>query len=138
MSVLWTFPDDEWAVLDSQSASKSDLARYRKSLEAAYWVVKHDRPWRELPADYGAWMCVYKRCKMLEKNGMLQSLRRSVRLEIEHLSIQGEKVAAERRVYRRLLKISHKCIGRGGALSRGRTPKEVGLNFYHSDIGSIS
>lgn len=132
MSDHWIFPDEEWSVLEGRIANEGDLGSYRNCMEAAFWLVENEAQWRKLPESYGDWMCAYKRCKKLEKSGLLAHLRRALRKEIEILTLQERIVVVERRVYRRLLDISRKCLGRQGSLRRGRSPKSASVVTYKS------
>lgn len=58
--------DDQYARIAQLLPSKdTDVGRTaadnRQFVEAALWIARTGSPWRDLPADFGAWNSVYKR-----------------------------------------------------------------------------
>jgi transposase len=67
--------DDHWerieAMLPGQAGDRGVTAKdNRLFVDAVLWIARTGSPWRDLPAEFGPWNSVYKRCSRWSEAGV--------------------------------------------------------------------
>jgi transposase len=68
--------DEKWAIIGPLLVNQRKDPRGRKAKDdrqmfnGLLWIMKTGSPWRDLPAEFGAWQTVYKRFSRWAKSGI--------------------------------------------------------------------
>jgi transposase len=68
--------DGEWSLIEPQLplGERGPIPDLRRQLNAVIWRFRTGSPWRDVPAEYGAWSTVYLRFRSWAKAGAFQRL----------------------------------------------------------------
>ena len=80
--------NNQWVRIEGMLPGKaSDPGRTghdnRLFVEAVLWVARTGSPWRDLPAEFGAWNTVYQRFARWSKSGVWQRVFEQLALEAD-------------------------------------------------------
>ena len=70
---LWKQFEEALAVVKDPRGAPAELSD-REFLEAVLHLARTGEPWRDLPAEFGAWIAVYMRFRRWERNGVWRGL----------------------------------------------------------------
>lgn len=103
--------DAQWARIAPLIAGKEgDPGRHGKDnrlfVDAVLWLARTGAPWRDLPAEFGAWNSVFQRFSRWAKRGVWSRILAAVSddPDFEHVSIDATIVRAHQ----------HAAGGKGG------------------------
>lgn len=70
-----TMSDEEWAVFapfvtDNRARGGRPPRDHRRTLDGIFWVARKGAPWRDLPAEFGAWNSVYQQFRRWTLSGI--------------------------------------------------------------------
>lgn len=70
-----TMSDEEWAVFapfvtDNRARGGRPPRDHRRTLDGIFWVARTGAPWRDLPAEFGAWNSVYQQFRRWTLSGI--------------------------------------------------------------------
>jgi len=92
-----TLSDAQWTpLLANPRTYVGSEAQCRRFVEAVLWITRSGAPWRLLPAEYGAWNTVYKRCARWCEAGVWEQLLNqfSQDAELESIMLDSTTVRA--------------------------------------------
>lgn len=67
--------DEEWAVFapfvtDNRARGGRPPGDHRRTLDGIFWIARTGAPWRDLPAEFGAWNSVYQQFRRWTLSGI--------------------------------------------------------------------
>jgi len=87
---LQVLTDDDWALIVPHLPARTKdnwLGRgrawgdHRPALEGIIWRFRTGSPWRDLPAEYGAWQTVYRRFNTWSKDGTFNRILTAIQAQ---------------------------------------------------------
>ena len=96
--------DEQWERIAAHCCGKvSDPGQTggnaREFVEAVLWIARTGSPWRDLPAELGAWNSVFKRFRRWVKNGAFERIFNMLsqdELDLEYVMVDGSIVKVHR------------------------------------------
>ncbi len=96
--------DEQWERIAAHCCGKAGDpgqtgGNAREFVEAVLWIARTGSPWRDLPAEFGAWNSVFKRFRRWVNNGAFERIFNNLtqdELDLEYVMVDGSIVKVHR------------------------------------------